>query len=91
MILNNDMEIEIYRNWYNKTIVQPDGVTQIVDTSVRHTVFQVGMAKNYYGLSSKDEVIDAVIKDLQSAIDELTKMREKAQGKENEEEREEEA
>lgn len=88
MKLDNDMEIEIYRNWYNKSIVQPDGVTQIVDTSKKYTVFQVGMAKNYFGMSSKEEVIDAVIDDLKSAIDELTRMREKSKGKNNEVERE---
>lgn len=89
MKLSNDMEIEIYSNWYNKTIMQPDGVTQIVDTSQRHTVYQVGMAKNYFGLSSKEEVIDEVIKDLQSAIDELTRMREKSKRKSDEKDMEE--
>lgn len=88
MKLDNDMEIEIYRNWYNKSTVQPDGVTQIVDTSKKYTVFQVGMAKNYFGCSSEEEVIDAVIEDLKSTIEELTKMREKSEGKDKEEERE---
>ena len=74
MKLSNDMEIEIYSNWYNKTIMQPDGVTQIVDTSQRHTVYQVGMAKNYF-LEDKNRVVDELIHDLKDVTQHLEQLR----------------
>lgn len=88
MILNNDVEIEIHKVLYNKTIRQPDGITQIVDTSRQYTAYQFGMAKNYFDIDTKEEVIDEIITDLQSTIEELTRMKEKAKIKKAEGERE---
>lgn len=88
MVLKNDVEIEIHKTWYNKTVLQPDGITQIVDTSKQYTVYQFGMGKNYFDCNTKEEVIDEIIQDLHSTIAELTKMREKLNNREPEEERE---
>lgn len=85
MILPNDVEIVIHKTSYNKTIVQPDGITQIVDTSKRYTAYQFGMAKNYYDCGTKEEVIDSIIQDLYSTIEELTKTKSKSQIRETEE------
>lgn len=78
MRLQNDVEIEIHKTWYNKTMVQPDGITHIVDTSTRYTAYQFGLAKNYYDIDSKEEVIDEIIEDLQTTIEELKLLKQKS-------------
>lgn len=75
MKLSNGMEMEIYKTWYNKTKVQEDGITQIVDPTP-YTAYQFGMAKNYFN-EDKIVVVDEIIKDLQSTIMELEKLKQK--------------
>ena len=70
MTLNNGMEMEIKRSWYNKTKVQDDGVTHIVDPK-QYIVYQFGMAKNYFDAESKQEAVQQIIDDLQSTISQL--------------------
>lgn len=82
MVLQNGVEIEIHKTWYNKTVIQPDGITHIVDTSKQYTAFQFGLAKNYFDAETKDEVVDEIIKDLQSTIRELEMMKQKHQRQE---------
>lgn len=67
------MEIEIKKSWYNKTKVQPDGVTHIVDPE-QHTVYQFGMAKNYF-LEDKNRVVDELIHDLKDVTQHLEQLR----------------
>ena len=67
------MEIEIKKSWYNKTKVQPDGVTHIVDPE-QHTVYQFGMAKNYF-LENKNQVVDELIHDLKGVTQHLEQLR----------------
>ena len=57
MKLNNGAELEIHKTWYNKTRVQKDGVTHIVDPTP-HTVYQFGMAKNYFDIEERVDVVD---------------------------------
>lgn len=85
MTLNNGAEMEIKKNWYNKARLQDDGVTYITDTEHQYTVYQFGMAKNYFDVESNPEVVKQIIADLQSTIKQLQEMLEK----ENEQEREE--
>lgn len=68
----NDMNIEIHKTWYNKTRVQEDGVTHIVDPTP-HTVYQFGMAKNYF-MEDKQEVTKLLIKDLRDVANHLEKL-----------------
>lgn len=82
MVLQNGVEIEIHKTWYNKTVIQPDGITHIVDTSKQYTAFQFGLAKNYFDAETNDEVVDEIIKDLQSTIRELEMMKQKHQRQE---------
>ncbi len=76
MKLNNGTELEIHKTWYNKTKVQEDGVTHIVDPTP-HTVYQFGMAKNYFDIEDKVAVVDAIITDLKTTIQQLEQMKQK--------------
>lgn len=76
MKLNNGAELEIHKTWYNKTRVQEDGVTHITDPTP-YTVYQFGMAKNYFDIEERVDVVDAIIADLKTTIQQLEKMKQK--------------
>lgn len=80
MVLNNDMNLEIHKTWYNKTKVLDDGITHEVDPT-QYTAYQFGMAKNYF-LEDKTEVTKQIISDLRNTALELEKLLEKEQEKE---------
>lgn len=69
MNIGNNIDVEIRKTWYNKTIVQEDGITHIVDPK-QYIAYQFGMAKNYF-LEDKKEVVKEVIKDLRIAANQL--------------------
>lgn len=73
MKLKNDMQIEIQKTWYNKTRVQEDGITHIVDPT-QYPAYQFGMAKNYFDIEDKSEVVSRIIEDLESTIQQLRLM-----------------
>lgn len=77
MRLSNDVEFEIHKTWYQKTKVQEDGITHIVDTEHTYPAYQFGMAKNYLDIGDRSEVVRMIINDLQTTIQELTKVLEK--------------
>lgn len=72
----NEMEFEIRKSFYHKTKVQEDGITHIVDTSNTYTVYQFGLAKNYF-VSTKAELIDGLISDLKTLTKQLEELRSK--------------
>lgn len=71
----NGVEIEIKKNWYNKTKVQDDGITHVVDPT-QYTVYQFGMAKNYF-MENRIDVLNSLISDLEQVTQHLIKMRDK--------------
>lgn len=71
----NGVEIEIKKNWYNKTKVQDDGITHVVDPT-QYTVYQFGMAKNYF-MENRIDVLNGLISDLEQVTQHLIKMRDK--------------
>lgn len=73
MKLNNGAELEIHKTWYNKTRVQEDGVTHITDPTP-YTVYQFCMDKNYFDIEEKSKVVEAIIADLQTTIEQLQAM-----------------
>lgn len=81
MKLENGMKIEIHKTWYNKTRVQEDGITHIVEPQ-RYTAYQFGMAKNYFDIETKEEVVEQIIEDLQKTIQHLKKMKQQNRGNE---------
>lgn len=69
----NGMTIEIRKTHYNKSKVQEDGITHIIDTEHIYPVFQFGMTKNYFDIDDKNELIKLISKDLKDISSELEK------------------
>lgn len=74
MKLDNGVEMEIKKSWYNKSQVQADGITHIIDTEHSYPVYQFGMAKNYFDIEDKAVVVETIISDLKSTITKLQQM-----------------
>ena len=84
----NDMQIEIKKSWYNKSQLQEDGITHIIDTEHQYPVYQFGLAKNYFDIEEKSDVIRTIIKDLEGIIQTLGELVEKEDVKEKDSEQE---
>ena len=84
----NDMQIEIKKSWYNKSQLQEDGITHIIDTEHQYPVYQFGLAKNYFDIEEKSDVIKMIIKDLEGMIQTLGELLEKENVKEKDSEQE---
>lgn len=84
----NDMQIEIKKSWYNKSQLQEDGITHIIDTEHQYPVYQFGLAKNYFDIEEKSDVIKMIIKDLEGMIQTLGELLEKEDIKEKDSEQE---
>ena len=84
----NDMQIEIKKSWYNKSQLQEDGITHIIDTEHQYPVYQFGLAKNYFDIEEKSDVIRTIIKDLEGIIQTLRELLEKEDIKEKDSEQE---
>lgn len=72
----NGIEIGIHKSWYNKSIVQEDRVTHIIDTEHQYPVYQLGLSKNYFDIDDKNEVVDSIISDLKQVVEKLEQLRE---------------
>ena len=69
----NGMTIEIRKTYYNKSKVQEDGVTHIIDTEHNYPVYQFGMAKNYFDIDDKNDLLELLVDDLRNIANELEK------------------
>ena len=69
----NGMELEIIKTYYNKSKVQEDGVTHIIDTEHNYPVYQFGMAKNYFNIDDKNDLLELLVDDLRNIANELEK------------------
>lgn len=69
----NGMTIEIQKTYYNKSKVQEDGVTHIIDTEHNYPVYQFGMAKNYFDIDDKNDLLELLVDDLRNIANELEK------------------
>ena len=84
----NDMQIEIKKSWYNKSQLQEDGITHIIDKEHQYPVYQFGLAKNYFDIEEKSDVIKTIIKDLEGMVQTLGELLEKEDIKEKDSEQE---
>lgn len=84
----NGVQIEIKKSWYNKSQLQEDGITHIIDTEHQYPVYQLGLAKNYFDIEEKSDVIKMIIKDLEGMIQTLGELLEKEDVKEKDSEQE---
>lgn len=69
----NGMTIEIQKTYYNKSKVQEDGITHIIDTEHNYPVYQFGMAKNYFDIDDKNNLLELLVDDLKNIANELEK------------------
>lgn len=69
------MCIQIQKSWYNKSHIQEDGTTHIIDTEHQYPVYQFGMAKNYFDIEDRTVVVDSIISDLKGVITRLEQMK----------------
>lgn len=69
----NGMELEIIKTYYNKSKVQEDGITHIIDTEHNYPVYQFGMAKNYFDIDDKNDLLELLVDDLRNIANELEK------------------
>lgn len=69
----NGMELEISKTYYNKSKVQEDEVTHIIDTEHNYPVYQFGMAKNYFDIDDKNDLLELLVDDLRNIANELEK------------------
>lgn len=79
----NGMDVVIKKSWYQKTKVQEDGITHIVDTDNSYPVYQFGMAKNYFDIEDKEKVVDVIIEDLKGVITHLEQLKSQEKQKNN--------
>lgn len=69
----NGMELEISKTYYNKSKVQEDGITYIIDTEHSYPVYQFRMSKNYFDIDNKNDLLKLLIDDLRNTTNELEK------------------
>lgn len=81
----NGMQLEIAKTYYNKSKVQDDGITHIIDTEHNYPVFQFGMAKNYFDIDDKNDLLELLVDDLRNIANELEKQIDKDKEKDGEE------
>lgn len=67
----NDAHLQIVKSYYNKSKIQEDGVTHIIDTEHQYPLYQFGLAKNYFDVEDKDELIRNLVDDLRNIASEL--------------------
>jgi hypothetical protein len=68
MQLDNGVQIEIKRSWYNKSKVSEDGITHTIDTDTTYPLYQLQIDKNYFDLTDDNEAVRAVVDDLKNTI-----------------------
>ena len=81
MLLQNGMNMIIHKSWYNKTKVQEDGITHIVETE-ENPMYILELQKLYKTQNTKEKVIEQVILDLESTIEQLKRIKQKSKEKE---------
>lgn len=78
----NDIDIVIHKSWYNKSQVQEDGVTHIIDTSTQYPLYQLCINKNYFDYTDDTQLVKDIIKDLNSVISKLQQLTKESQERE---------
>ena len=69
------MNIQIQKSWYNKTKLQSDGLTHIIDTDKKYPIYNLEIEKYYYDMNNKEEVLEKIITDLEEVIEHLKRIK----------------
>ena len=67
----NDAYLQIVKSYYNKSKVQEDGITHIIDTEHQYPLYQFGLAKNYFDIEDKNDLLRSLVDDLRDIASEL--------------------
>lgn len=67
----NDTHLQIVKSYYNKSKVQEDGITHIIDTEHQYPLYQFGLAKNYFDIEDKNDLLRSLVDDLRDIASEL--------------------
>lgn len=77
----NNMEFDLQKGSYHKTILQDDGITYKPDTTTPYYYYNFSLSKNYFD-TNKVETIDEIQTDLQEIIHQLTILKDKCKSEE---------
>lgn len=67
----NDAYLQIVKSYYNKSKVQEDGITHIIDTEHQYPLYQFGLVKNYFDIEDKNDLLRSLVDDLRDIASEL--------------------
>lgn len=67
----NDAHLQIVKSYYNKSKVQENGITHIIDTGHQYSLYQFGLAKNYFDIEDKNDLLRSLVDDLRDIASEL--------------------
>lgn len=67
----NDAHLQIVKSYYNKSKIQEDGITHIIDTGHQYSLYQFGLAKNYFDIEDKNDLLRSLVDDLRDIASEL--------------------
>lgn len=67
----NDAHLQIVKSYYNKSKIQEDGITHIIDTEHQYPLYQFGLAKNYFDIEDKNDLLGSLVNDLRDIASEL--------------------
>lgn len=73
MQLKNGINIEIKKDYYNK-MKKIDGIYQ-VGTDKKFPMYELNITKNYFDIEKKEDCLDKVIIDLETALHELQEIK----------------
>lgn len=79
----NGLQIKVVKKYYNKTKLADDGITNIVDIQEDYPLYELEISKNYYN-KEKEEILEEIVKDLESVTKELKRTLKKRYEKEQE-------
>ena len=67
----NDAHLQIVKSYYNKSKIQEDRITHIIDTEHQYPLYQFGLAKNYFDIEDKNDLLRSLVDDLRDIASEL--------------------
>ena len=74
MFKHNGICVSLDKSFYNKTKVQEDGITHIVDTDHQYSLYYLDLHKTYFDLDDRDEAVKSVIADLRELADKFEEL-----------------
>ena len=77
----NGINISIIESHYNKSKAQKDGVTHKIDVDKKYQMYMLELHKVYFE-STKEEILNQIINDLEAVVNKLKQIRENGKDEE---------